>query len=457
MNSDIDYDITRPGDPSLPPGQARNPGRSHQDVIRSESSGNDPGLTAERYEFLGDDGIPFSRYTSQDFYDLEMKHMWPRTWQWACREEHVPKPGDYTVYDVGPYSALVIRGRDSRIRAFVNSCPHRGMQFADAGSSGSGKQFIRCPFHGMSWQLDGRLREIPCRWDFPHVRDGEFALTELPCDTWAGFVFVNFDPEAPPLVDYLEVLPEHFRNWGLEHRYVAIHTRKVLPGNWKMCMEAFLEAYHVLATHRGNRKHGGAGWANAQYDIFGRNVTRFIHGPTGQEGQSEKEIYAMLGYDPDDLPPGMTAREQHAENLRASHGEALGVDLSHVPTSIVLDSIEYHLFPNACFFPGIRIPLVYRFRPLGLDRTLHEILIMKPAPDSGERPPPAEVIDLDIDASYTTVDGFFLGQVLDEDTENFHRQWAGMQASLKDGQILGNYQESRIRRFHETLLEYFPT
>jgi hypothetical protein len=122
----------------------------------------------------------------------------------------------------------------------------------------------------------------------------------------------------------------------------------------------------------------------------------------------------------------------------------------------VLDSIEYHLFPNACFFPGIRIPLVYRFRPLGLDRTLHEILIMKPVPDSGERPPPAEVIDLDMATSYTTVDGFFLGQVLDEDTENFHRQWKGMQASLKPGQTLANYQEARIRRFHKTLLEYLP-
>jgi phenylpropionate dioxygenase-like ring-hydroxylating dioxygenase large terminal subunit len=450
----MNYDITRPGDPSLEPGQARNPGRSHQQVIRHESSAQDPGLAAEHYEFLGDEDLPFSRYTSQDFYDREIRDLWPKTWQWACREEHIPKAGDYTTYDVGPYSALVIRGADLKIRAFVNSCPHRGMQFTDAGSSGSGKQFIRCPFHGMSWQLDGALREIPCRWDFPHVKDDEFRLTELACDTWAGFVFVNFDRNAEPLDDFLEVLPEHFGSWGLEDRYVAIHTRKVLPGNWKMCMEAFLEAYHVLATHRGNPKHGGAGWANAQYDIFGRNVTRFIHGPTGQDGQSEAEIYAMLGYQAQDLPPGKTAREQHAENMRISQGKALGADLSKVPTSIMLDSIEYHLFPNACFFPGIRIPLVYRFRPLGLDRCLHEILILQPVPASGQRPPPAEVIDLDIETSYTTVEGFFLGQVLDEDTDNFHRQWAGIKASLKGAETLGNYQEARIRRFHKTLLEY---
>jgi phenylpropionate dioxygenase-like ring-hydroxylating dioxygenase large terminal subunit len=450
----VNYDITDPGNLSLAPGQARNPGRSQQDVLSQESSANDPGLSAQAFEFLGDEDLPYSRYTSREFYEMEMKHMWPKTWQWACRVEHIPSAGDYSVYDVGPYSALVVRGADMKIRAFVNSCPHRGMQFADAGSSGSGKQFIRCPFHGMSWNLDGGLNEIPCRWDFPHVKDEEFGLIELPCDTWAGFVFVNFDRDAGPLADFLEVLPEHFKSWGLEDRYVAIHTAKELPGNWKMCMEGFLEAYHVLATHRGSPKNAGAGWANAQYDIFGKNVTRFIHGPTGQEGQSEAELYAAFGQKEEDLRPGVTAREQLADNLRASEGKVLGVDLSNTPASIMLDSIEYHLFPNACFFPGIRIPLVYRFRPLGPDRCLHEILIMKPVPDSGERPPPAPVIHLDMDTSYTTVDGFFLGEVLDEDTENFHRQWAGINASFKDGETLGNYQEARIRNFHQTLLGY---
>ena len=64
-------------------------------------------------------------------------------------------------------------------------------------------------------------------------------LTEIPCETWGGFVFINFDVNCEPLEQFLEVLPEHFKNWGMENRYVAIHTYKELPGNWKMCMEAF--------------------------------------------------------------------------------------------------------------------------------------------------------------------------------------------------------------------------
>jgi phenylpropionate dioxygenase-like ring-hydroxylating dioxygenase large terminal subunit len=447
--------LSSPGDSSLDPGEARCPGPSVQDVLASESSAVDPGLTDERYEFMGDEDLPFSRYTSKEMYDLEIKNMWSRVWQWACREEHIPKTGDYYVYDVGPYSALVIRGEDGQIRAFVNSCPHRGMQFADAGSSGTGKQFIRCPFHGMSWNLDGTLKEIPCRWDFPHIKDEEFGLTEIPSGLWGGFVFINFDLDCGPLDDFLEVLPEHFKNWNLEDRFVAVHTHKLLPGNWKMCMEGFLEAFHVLATHPEGLR--SSSWANTQYDVFGKNVTRFLQNlSTGnpQMDQTEAEIYESLGNNADDLPVGVSAREQHAQNLRKGMGQAMGVNLADVNTSLMLDSIEYHLFPNACFFPGIQIPLIYRFRPLSVGQCVHEILILQPLPEAGERPAPAEPVKLQIEDSYTSVEGFWLAHVLDQDTDNFQRQWRGMNASMKAGQTLANYQEVRIRRFHKTLDEY---
>ena len=447
---------TTPARPA--PGAARCPGPSTRDIILRDGDGAPAALTTQSYAFLGDADIPFARYTSRAFYDREIERMWSRTWQWACREEHVPNPGDYAVYDVGPYSALVVRG-DDRIRAFVNSCPHRGMQFCDAGSSGSGKQFVRCPFHGMSWHLDGSLRDIPCRWDFPHVDDATFRLTELPCDTWGGFVFVNFDRAAAPLADYLEVLPEHFANWPLEDRFVALHMRKVLPGNWKMVIEGFLEAYHVLATHPEGLRT--AGDANAQYDVFGRHVSRFVHtigypSPHLPKAPTERELFAALGHR-EPLPDGVGARQRHADLLRARLSGTLDVDLSKVSNSEMLDSIEYFVFPNACFFPGVSIPLVYRFRPLDVDHSVHEILLLQPVPQHGPRPPPAPVIDLGIDDSYTTVDAFAatgLARVLDQDTDNFKRQRAGMKASLKPGQTLGNYQEARIRRLHMTLDEY---
>jgi len=452
------FDHTLPGDPSLAPGEARCPGPSAQDILAAEDSAGYPALTEQHYEFLGDDDIAFSRYTSQQMFDLEIERVWSRTWQWACREEHIPNAGDYQVYDVGPYSVIVVRDSAGTIRAFANSCPHRGMQFCDAGSKGGGKQFLRCPFHGMSWNLDGSLREIPCRWDFPHVDADKFRLNEVRSASWGGFVFINLDPDAEPLHDYLEVLPDHFRAWPLEDRYVALHMEKVLPGNWKMCMEGFMEAYHVFATHPEGLKTSG--WAIAQYDNFGRHVTRFLQPraiPSPHFDVSEREAFEFMGHDPDDLPEGMSARQRQADILRQTMGEQLGVDLSGYSNSQVLDSIEYSVFPNACMFPGISVPFVYRFRPLTVDTCVHEILVLHPVPDNGERPAPAEPIRLGIDDSYTTVEGFKenrLAMVLDQDTDNFKRQWAGMKAAFKPGQTLGNYQESRIRRFHMTLDEY---
>ena len=195
------YDLTKPSDPALAPGEARCPGPSTRDIIASDGDQTPAPLLAESYQFLGDADIAFARYTSEDLYDQEIRGVWSRTWQWACREEHIPNVGDYVVYDVGPYSIIVIRAAKDEIKAFVNSCLHRGMQLCDAGSQGQGKQFLRCPFHGFTWNLDGTLKEIPCRWDFPHISDAEFSLPQVRVALWGGFVFINMDPNAQDLTD----------------------------------------------------------------------------------------------------------------------------------------------------------------------------------------------------------------------------------------------------------------
>lgn len=450
-------DPAPPRDPALPPGAARCPGPSYQDILAADGDDPPPPLREQRYAFLGDGDIPFARYHDPAFYEAEMERLWPNVWQWACREEHIPAPGDRHVYDIGRHSVLVVRGEDSRIRAFINSCPHRGMKFAREGSRGGVRRAIRCPFHGMSWNLDGSLREMPCRWDFPHVREADFGLDEIACETWGGFVFIHMGAAPPPLAHQLEVIPEHFRHWPMDDRYVALHTEKVLPANWKMAMEAFLEAWHVLATHP--QALYTAADANAQYDIFGPHVSRFIHAigvpsPHLPRPVREETVFARLGRDPAALSPGTSARAEHARLLRAELGAAFGTDLSRVSTAEMLDSIEYFLFPNAFFFPGINIRLCYRFRPLGVEETLHEILLLQPLPANGARPAPATPIRLGVEDSYTTIPGFALAEILDQDTENLLLQREGARASRKGGQTLGNYQEARIRRLHLTLEQY---
>ena len=134
----------------------------------------------------------------------------------------------------------------------------------------------------------------------------------------------------------------------------------------------------------------------------------------------------------------------------------MDVDLTNVSTSEMLDSIEYFLFPNMFLFPGITIPMIYRFRPIDVDHCLHEILFLQPVPENQPRPAPAQKVRLEIEDSYTTVDGFDpgLAYVFDQDTNNLYRQRAGAKASVKGAQTLGNYQEARIRRLHMTLDKY---
>lgn len=451
------HDLTKPSDPALAPGEARCPGPSMQDIMDADGDCPPKAMRTEQYEFLGDGDIQLSRYTDQEFYEREINGVWNRTWQWACREEHIPAVGDRYVYDVGPYSILVVRGKDKEVRAFVNSCPHRAMQFAKEGSAGTKRPHIRCPFHGITFNLDGSLKEIPCRWDFPHLNEDNFGLTNVRSEIWGGFVFINMDHDAPPLTEYLEILPDHFKHWPMDDRYVALHTKKVLPCNWKMAVEAFLEAYHVLETH--SQAVYTAADANAQYDIFGKNVSRFMHAigvpsPHLNQDISQEKLFGKLGRDPAELPEGASARAVHATMLRKEFGDAFDVDLSDVSTSEMMDSLEYFLFPNMFFFPGINIRLCYRFRPIDVDHCLHEILLLQPVPESGDRPEPAKPIHLEIEDSYTSVPEFPLAEVLDQDTENLMMQRAGAKASKKGAQSLGNYQEARIRRLHMTLDEY---
>lgn len=450
------------------PGQSRAPGPTVADTLATDSRGVPSPLLEQRYEFLGDEDIACSRYTSRAFADLETEKLWGRCWQWACREEHLQDVGDNYIYNIGPYSVIVVRSAEDKIQAFINSCTHRGTRILGGEGSGYSPQFT-CPFHGWSWSVDGSLKALPGRWDFPHVCSEKHDLQAVKCETWGGFVFINLDPQAQPLEHYLDVLPEHFRHFPLEQRRIRVHVEKILPANWKAAQEAFMEAYHNFETH--NAPNG----ANAQYDVFGKYVSRFIHNIGNYSPESlddypgdkwrnppltENELLKMLsvfGLEHEEVPTGETARGVAAEDLRSRIGQALGVDLSEVSDSLMLDSIEYHMFPNMFFFPGITVPMAYRFRPNGddVDSSIFDLMILEPLPEGAQHPEPPEPERLEIEQSYTEVEALsWLAPVYDEDTGNLELQQQGFKTSRKAGITLGNYQEVRIRRVHQTLDEF---
>ena len=179
-----------------PADMARCPGPSMQDLLKSEGEVVPTVLREESYVDYGDNPIPVERYTSQAFHDREVEHLWRKVWQMVGRTEQIPNVGDHLVYDIADDSLLVTRVSETEIKAYYNACLHRGTRLRDEGGH---VPAFRCPFHGFTWGLDGTRKGVPCRWDFPTLKDEDFQLPEARVATWGGFVFINMDPDCVPL------------------------------------------------------------------------------------------------------------------------------------------------------------------------------------------------------------------------------------------------------------------
>src|SRR3954466_8374552 len=149
---------------------------------------------------VGADGfVPKDRYISPAFLELEMERLWSRVWQIACREEEVAEPADFVEYTIGDQSVLVVRTTDGELAAHHNACLHRGTRLAQ-GAGTFPDADIRCRYHAWRYGLDGRLLQIVDDHEFDAVPD-DLCLARVRVDTWGGFVFVNLDPAAEPLLD----------------------------------------------------------------------------------------------------------------------------------------------------------------------------------------------------------------------------------------------------------------
>jgi len=435
---------------------ARSPGISYQELLDSDTRAVPDVLRLTSLRFLGSDDLPVERYTSRAWHQLEVERLWKRVWQFACREEDIPEPGDYHVYDIATMSFLVVRTATGAIKAYRNACLHRGRRLKDYdGRCGE----LRCPFHGFAWGLDGALQDVPARWDFPHVDDREFHLPEARVGTWAGFVFINPDPAADPLDAFVEELADQFATWDLSSFYKEAHVARVLPANWKIAQEAFCEAFHVNATHPQILPYLGD--TNSQVDIWDNCARVITPGGTPSplldwQPSQDEMLRASLDVRLDEeldatVPDGQTMRAVLAEMTRSRWRPILGDEVEAVSDAELMDSIDYTLFPN--FHPwGALNRIVYRFRPNGDDHRSSIMDVILLSPFAGLRPPPAPVHWLADHEHWTDAPELgLLGKVFDQDSFNMGKVQLGLETTVKPGVTLGNYQESKIRWLHQKL------
>jgi Rieske 2Fe-2S family protein len=158
------------------------------------------------------------------------------------------RPGDWRTVKVGTQSIVILRDENSGLRAFHNTCRHRGSILCTEEAGRFERKRIVCPYHSWTYDLAGRLVATPRRMETPDFRMADFPLYEVAADTWGGFVFVRLDGEGS-LREQLGNLPARLKNYGVEDLRIGKRLVADVRANWKLLCENFSECFHCPPVH----------------------------------------------------------------------------------------------------------------------------------------------------------------------------------------------------------------
>ena len=343
--------------------------------------------------------IPAERYYDAEFFELEREHLWPRTWQMACRLEEIPNIGDFTEYTILDQSVIVVNTKNG-VKAFHNACRHRGVRLA-TGPGNCAKTGFICPFHGWRWNPVGECTFVYGRqiWNEELLSHAEIDLPAVRVEFWAGCAFINFDDEAPSLLETLGPVAETLNARNVDKLKMDWWYGTVLPVNWKLAMEAFMEGYHVMRTHpqlhdlspgsfygadadmpMPNRGLDAKQTVNLMIDFYGR----LSSGMAGMLHETEVAVMEKLrDMDvPEDPMAALGAFIARAQEEVTKDGLARGAPMFDIPS--VNQSHPFHdvefMFPHFFLLPSFAAMSSYRIRPLTPETCLFEIwsLVLRP-------------------------------------------------------------------------------
>jgi len=205
-------------------------------------------------------------YFSRDAMDLEWEKLWSKVWLIAGHLSDIPKPNSFMKVDRGQESILIVRGEGESVRGMYNVCQHRGARLV-LQDFGSTRKFV-CPFHKWEFSNTGELLKVQDRESFrAEALCHDLDLPSVRCAVWRGWVFFTLDDDAEPLETFLgPELIERTKAYDFEK---ALRIRDVVqewPANWKTAHEAFVEGYHVQATHP--QLYSAVDAYHAQTDLF---------------------------------------------------------------------------------------------------------------------------------------------------------------------------------------------
>ncbi|HEY0718372.1 MAG TPA: aromatic ring-hydroxylating dioxygenase subunit alpha [Streptosporangiaceae bacterium] len=299
--------------------------------------------------------LPREAYVDPAVFAWEQRHFFGGGWLCVGRSDQLPHPGDQRAQDAGPGSVPLVRGNDGTLRAFANTCRHRGHELLPCGPTVNGRAIV-CPYHSWAYTLHGELRVAG---GFRHQpgTDTDWGLAELPVTEWHGLIFLDGSGTAAPLAEAgtgaLGTLEGIVAPYEPERLVVAGRHEYETAANWKILTENYHECYHCPAIHpelcrvsppRSGRNYTAAGaWLGGTMDLRDGMDTMSLDGRSG----------------------GVPLRGLDAKGLRT---------VSYV-----------NVFPNVLISGHPDYVMVHRLMPLAVDRTRIECTWAF-APEALERP-----------------------------------------------------------------------
>ena len=193
--------------------------------------------------------LPGPYYYEPEIFEREKRAIFNRTWQYVCHQSRVAAPGQYCVRDIGDQSAVVLRDHDGVLQAFHNVCQHRAHRLLEGSGRLAGG--IVCPYHNWSYALGGELRHARHSERVADFDKAGIRLRRVRAERFCGFVFVNLDPEAKPIMEGREGLDREIRELSpnIEELQLANEREIPLAANWKNSVENYSECYHCPNQH----------------------------------------------------------------------------------------------------------------------------------------------------------------------------------------------------------------
>ncbi len=423
-------------------------------TLNREISGGANRIEPEEVRITGD------RYTSREFMELELDYMWARVWNIGGRSMEIPEAGDYVVHQLGRDSILMVRQDDGSIRAFHNVCPHRGNRLVN-NREGAVDAFV-CSYHGWTFAHDGTLVVVQDEEDFPKGNPcGKLALSQIPCEDYAGFIWYNMDEHAPSLESFLGPIKAYFDTHQLENMTRTFYRVTEVAFNWKALHDNFCESYHLPTAHPQLADYYDDDYQNTTFELFdGHHSLMKMKGCMPSVRGSDPAVIndtlraemELWGLDPKEFEGrAQDVREAMQRHKRQIADERGFEHWKRVEDSWLTDAYHFNLFPGTSITVSSIGASMQRCEPHPWDpnKSIYEHwhMTIKPLKDGMVTSPDGWVPFRQAERDEFPYGAKSVGFTADQDLQVATGQQLGFQSRGFKGAYLSG-QENRIQQFH---------